>query len=45
MYFKMLNGPIYTGIVKEFWMKAHVYDNVSTRTDEEQAVKKDPSLA
>ncbi|MCI06047.1 hypothetical protein A2U01_0027102, partial [Trifolium medium] len=30
-YFDMLNGPIYTNMVKEFWMKAHVYDNVAAK--------------
>ncbi|MCI04627.1 hypothetical protein A2U01_0025674, partial [Trifolium medium] len=43
-YFEMLNGPIYTNMVKEFWMKARVYDNVASRTEEEQLIKKDPSL-
>ncbi|MCH93055.1 hypothetical protein A2U01_0014002 [Trifolium medium] len=45
MYFEMLNGPIYTGIVKEFWMKARVFDKVSARMEEEKAIKGNPSLA
>ncbi|MCI30899.1 hypothetical protein A2U01_0052110, partial [Trifolium medium] len=40
----MLNDPIYTGMVKEFWMKVHVYDQVSARMEEETTIKKDPSL-
>ncbi|MCI08337.1 hypothetical protein A2U01_0029413, partial [Trifolium medium] len=43
-YFDMLNGPIYTRMVKEFWMKAHVYDEVSARMEEEALIRKDPSL-
>ncbi|MCI45876.1 hypothetical protein A2U01_0067115, partial [Trifolium medium] len=34
-YFDMLNGPIYTNMVKEFWMKAEVFDEVSARMEEE----------
>ncbi|MCI42972.1 cullin-like protein, partial [Trifolium medium] len=30
-YFDMLNGPIYLNMVKEFWMKAQVFDEVSAR--------------
>ncbi|MCI74724.1 cullin-like protein, partial [Trifolium medium] len=44
MYFDMLNGPIYTTMVKEFWMKAQVFDEVSAKLEEEEAVKKDQSL-
>ncbi|MCH96520.1 hypothetical protein A2U01_0017507, partial [Trifolium medium] len=44
-YFDMLNGPIYTRMVKEFWMKAHVFDKVSARMEEEKAIKENPSLA
>ncbi|MCI68374.1 cullin-like protein, partial [Trifolium medium] len=35
-YFDMLNGPIYTRMVKEFWMKAEVFDEVSARMEEEE---------
>ncbi|MCI69738.1 60S ribosomal protein L24, partial [Trifolium medium] len=31
-------------MVKEFWMKAQVFDNVSARSEEEELIKKDPSL-
>ncbi|MCI93959.1 NBS-containing resistance-like protein, partial [Trifolium medium] len=40
----MLNGPIYTMMVKEFWMKAQVFDEVSARMEEEEAIRKDPTL-
>ncbi|MCI15856.1 hypothetical protein A2U01_0036995, partial [Trifolium medium] len=43
-YFDMLNGPIYSRLVKEFWMKAQVYDELSARLEEEVLVRKDPSL-
>ncbi|MCI15418.1 cullin-like protein, partial [Trifolium medium] len=43
-YFDMPNGPIYTNMVKEFWMKAYVYDKIAARTEEEQLILKDPSL-
>ncbi|MCI52957.1 hypothetical protein A2U01_0074203, partial [Trifolium medium] len=45
MYFEMLNGPIYIGMVKEFWMKARVFDKVSARMEEEKAIKENPRLA
>ncbi|MCI40509.1 cullin-like protein, partial [Trifolium medium] len=35
-YFDMLNGPIYTGMVKEFWMKAQVFNETSARMEEEE---------
>ncbi|MCI07085.1 hypothetical protein A2U01_0028148, partial [Trifolium medium] len=43
-YFDMLNGPIYTNMVKEFWMKAKVFDKVSAKLEEEELIKEDPSL-
>ncbi|MCI00907.1 hypothetical protein A2U01_0021931, partial [Trifolium medium] len=43
-YFDMLNGPIFTKMVKEFWMKSKVYDDLSARVEKEQIVLKDPSL-
>ncbi|MCI55717.1 cullin-like protein, partial [Trifolium medium] len=35
-YFEMLNGPIYTGMVKEFWMKARVFDRIAAKMEEEK---------
>ncbi|MCI58508.1 hypothetical protein A2U01_0079763, partial [Trifolium medium] len=29
-------------LVKEFWMKAQVLDEVSARMEEEEAIRKDP---
>ncbi|MCI40549.1 cullin-like protein, partial [Trifolium medium] len=43
-YFEMLNGPIYTRMVKEFWMNAQVFDEVAARMEEEEAIRKDPKL-
>ncbi|MCH84757.1 hypothetical protein A2U01_0005593 [Trifolium medium] len=43
-YFEMLNGPIFTNLVKEFWMKSKVYDDLAARIEEEHIVLKDPSL-
>ncbi|MCI32495.1 cullin-like protein, partial [Trifolium medium] len=43
-YFDMLNGPIYTRLVKEFWMKASVYDEVSARMEEEELVRNNPKM-
>ncbi|MCI56581.1 hypothetical protein A2U01_0077832, partial [Trifolium medium] len=40
----MLNGPIYTRMVKEFWMKAEVFDELSARMEEEELVRKNPTL-
>ncbi|MCI27812.1 cullin-like protein [Trifolium medium] len=30
-YFEMLNGPIFSNLIKMFWMKASVYDEITTR--------------
>ncbi|MCI63737.1 LRR receptor-like serine/threonine-protein kinase RCH1, partial [Trifolium medium] len=43
-YFKMLNGPIYSRMVKEFWMKAEVFDELSARMQEEELVRNDPTM-
>ncbi|MCI01764.1 hypothetical protein A2U01_0022792 [Trifolium medium] len=43
-YFEMLNDPIFTKLIKEFWMKSKVYDELDAKMEEEQAVKKNPSL-
>ncbi|MCH86884.1 cullin-like protein, partial [Trifolium medium] len=43
-YFEMLNSPIFTNLVKEFWMKSKVYDDLAARMEEEQVVLKNPSL-
>ncbi|MCH92401.1 F-box/kelch-repeat protein, partial [Trifolium medium] len=43
-YFEVLNGPIFTNLIKEFWMKSRVYDDVSAKMEVDQLVLKDPSL-
>ena len=44
-YFEMLNGPIYEKLVKEFWIRAEVYDLEAAKDEELKAVIQDPSLA
>ena len=43
-YFNMLNGPTYVMLVKDFWVRAEVYDLDAAKVEELQAVTKDPSL-
>ena len=43
-YFHMLNGPTYVELVKDFWVRAEVYDEEASINEELQAVIKDPSL-
>jgi len=43
-YFDMLNGPTFEKLVKDFWVRAEVYDLEAAKTEELQAVTKDPSL-
>jgi len=43
-YFHMLNGPTYVNLVKEFWIRAEVYDVESAKSEESQAVSRNPSL-
>jgi len=43
-YFEMLNGPTYVTLVKDFWVRAEVYDVDAAKDEELQAVIKDPSL-
>jgi len=43
-YFDMLNGPTYVKLVKEFWVRAEVYDLDAAKVEELQAVTKDASL-
>ncbi|MCI90439.1 NBS-containing resistance-like protein, partial [Trifolium medium] len=40
----MLNGPIYSRMVKEFWMKAEVFDELSARLEEEELIRNDPIM-
>jgi len=43
-YFRMLNGPTYVKLVKDFWVRAEVYDQEAAKLDETQAVSRDRSL-
>ena len=43
-YFNMFNGPTYVKLVKDFWVRAEVYDLDAAKVEELQAVTKDPSL-
>jgi len=43
-YFHMLNGPTYVELVKDFWVRAEVYDEEASINEELQAVIRDPSL-
>ena len=43
-YFDMLNGTTYVKLVKDFWVRAEVYDLDVAKVEELQAVARDPSL-
>jgi len=43
-YFEMLNGPTYVTFVKDFWVRAEVYDVDAAKAEELKAVIRDPSL-
>jgi len=43
-YFHMLNGPTYVNLIKEFWIRAEVCDVESAKSQENQAVSRNPSL-
>ena len=43
-YFKMLNGPTYVNLVKEFWIRAEVFDVDSAKAQEREAVSGNPSM-
>jgi len=43
-YFSMFNGPTYVKLVKDFWVRAEVYDVDAAKVEELQVVARDPSL-
>jgi len=43
-YFEMLNGPTYVTLVKDFWVRAEVYDVDAAKDEELKAVIRDSSL-
>jgi hypothetical protein len=40
----MLNGPTYENLVKDFWVRAEVYNEEDARSEERLAVSRNPSL-
>jgi len=43
-YFHMLNGPTYVELVKDFWIRAEVYDEEAAINEELKVVTQDPSF-
>jgi len=43
-YFHMLNGPTYVELVKDFWVRAEVYDEEPANNEELKAVTQDSSF-
>jgi hypothetical protein len=43
-YFEMLNGFVYFDIVRNFWVKAHVYDEAAAKNEVRKLVQADKSL-
>ena len=43
-YFHMLNGPTYVELVKDFWVRAEVYDEEAANNVELKTVTQDPSF-
>jgi len=43
-YFDMLNGPTYVTPVKDFWIRAEVYDVEATLDEEDKSMIRNPSL-
>jgi hypothetical protein len=43
-YFKMLNGPTYENLVKDFWVRAEVHTVKDAKAEDKQVVSKKPSL-
>ncbi|RHN77841.1 hypothetical protein MtrunA17_Chr1g0159071 [Medicago truncatula] len=43
-YFSLLNGPIYEVLVRQFWVRASVYDKVAAKQEEAQMILVNPTL-
>ena len=43
-YFGMLNGLSYKELVKEFWVRAEVYDKKAVKYEEFEKIAGDPSM-
>jgi len=44
-YFNMLNGPTYENLVRNFWVRASVYDKHDAKEEMDEKILIDPSLA
>ncbi|KEH28307.1 hypothetical protein MTR_5g084777 [Medicago truncatula] len=43
-YFSLLNGPTYEVLVRQFWVRASVFDKVAAKQEEAQMILVDPTL-
>ncbi|KEH19771.1 hypothetical protein MTR_8g468090 [Medicago truncatula] len=43
-FFKMLNGPTYTSLVRQFWVRVHVDDKHAAKLEETEKIQIDPTL-
>jgi hypothetical protein len=43
-YFEMLNGLVYYDIVRNFWVKAYVFDEDDAKSEVQKMVKENPML-
>ena len=43
-FFKMLNGPSYRELIKDFWVRAELYDEDAPKLEEWQKIEENPSL-
>jgi len=43
-YFNMLNGPTYENLIRNLWVRAHVYDKKAAKLEETEKILIDPTL-
>jgi hypothetical protein len=43
-YFDKLNGPTYMNLIRNFWVRAHVYDKTAAKLEETEKILIDPTL-
>jgi len=43
-YFNMWNGPTYENLVRDLWVRGHVYDKKVAKLEETDKVLNDPTL-
>jgi hypothetical protein len=41
-YFELLNGPVYYNLIKQFWVKAYVYDESRAKNEMTVLLNKNP---